>query len=248
MSITTIIRGRAERKPRILVYGEQKIGKTTFPSKAANPVYLGPEDGAPHLDVARFPSPGNWPNFISQVDWLIKNDHDHQTVVVDTLDALEPLLWRHLCDLHNKRSIEDFGYGKGYELALDSWRPFIALLETLNKKMTVVLLAHQMNRTVPNVEGDDYERTELKLHKKASALFLEWVDVIGFACRQVRVKDKECKVKSVGERELRTGNTPALVTGSRWAIPESLPLEWGDFKQALANAGAFGAPKKEQAA
>ncbi len=94
--------------------------------------------------MARFPEPQTWNDVLQAVDMLRVEQHDHKTLVFDTLDWLEPLLWAHICERDGKKNVEDYGYGKGHVAALDEWRLLVSRLERLRNErgMGVVLLAH----------------------------------------------------------------------------------------------------------
>lgn len=248
-SVTTVIRGKSDRPPKILIHGEHKIGKTEFAAGAKQHVFIGNENGAPQIEINRFPTPATWGEVIEQVLFLLEEQHDYRALVLDTLDWLEPVLWDDLCrNSNNKSHIEDFGYGKGYELALDEWRKFLRMLEKLNERrqMTIIALAHSHVRNVQNAEGSDYDRWELKFHKKAWPLWCEWVDVIGFATKPIKVDKNGKATPGAGRHVLRTRNSPAFVAGSRWSLPDPIELSWAPFAKAMMAAGAFKAPPKTE--
>jgi len=55
----------------------------------------------------------------------LAEQHDFATVVIDSVDWLEPLVWAKACRDNGWNSIEDAGYGKGYVAALNLWRQYI---------------------------------------------------------------------------------------------------------------------------
>ena len=180
MSLVGVVQGRVQKPIRALVWGVEGIGKSTFGSNAPSPIFLGAEDGTTELDVARFPEPTSWQDVFDAVTELTTAEHAYRTLVLDTLDWLEPLNWEHVCakgDGRGKRiaSIEDFGYGKGYAAALDEWRRLLSAIERLRntRHMNVVLLAHGWIKPFKNPDGPDYDRHELKLHPKAGGLLKE---------------------------------------------------------------------------
>lgn len=243
MTIASLQRGVNLGPPRILLYGKEGIGKTTFGAEADAPVFIGPEEGYGLLDVTRFPAPHSWREVLEALRTLEKEPHEFKTVVIDTLDWLEPLCWRHVCENHPKHyaSIEDFGFGKGYVAAVDEWRVFIAALERVRsaRKMQVILLAHAKIAKFKNPEGEDYDWWTLMIHDKAAGLFSQWVDAVLFAqFRTVVAKDKGAmKAKAIGEvsRVLHTVRRPTFEAKNRLALPAVLPLSWKDFAQHATN-------------
>lgn len=246
--------GRLSRPRRIVLYGTEGVGKSTFAACAPSPAFIGAEDGTAELDVKRYPEPETWSEVIEAIDDLATSEHDRRTVVIDTLDWLEPLCWSHVCAKASKASIEDFGYGRGYEAALDEWRILLARLNALRdaRGMSVVLLAHSWIKTFQNPEGDDFDRYELKLHKKAAGLIKEWSDAVLFArYEEFSVggdgKGGKGKGAGVGARLLHTERRPAWDAKNRYGLPESLPLSWDEF-DAACKAGTPDDPAKLVAA
>lgn len=240
MPLTSIVRGKLEKPPRVLLYGVEKIGKSTFAAGAPDPIYLASEDGTSELDVARFREPKYWEEARYALDTLRREKHEHKTLVIDTLDWLEPLCWREVCRKGSVASIEDFGggYGKGYLAALDEWRCFLADLDELRdqKRMGVILLAHSWIKSFKNPEGDDFDRYEMKLHAKTGALIKEWCDCVLFATYETFTKkgkgDSKAKGIASGARVVHTQRTAAWDAGNRYDLPETLPLDWEAFDEA----------------
>lgn len=238
MTLSSLVKGRKPQAARVLIYGVEGIGKSSFAADAPSPVFIGAEDGTAQLDVTRFPSVETWQDVLDAVQALSIEKHDHQTVVIDTLDWAEPKLWEHICARDKQPSIEGYGYGKGYAAALDEWRILVDRLDRLRKArgMGVVLVAHSQIKGFKNPEGEDYDRYELKLHQKAGGLFKEWADAVLFANYEtVAMKDGRKRVRGVdtGMRLLHTERRAAYDAKNRYGLPDSLPLSWADFEAAM---------------
>lgn len=240
MTLASITKGRHLGPIRMLVHGVDGVGKSTLGANAPKPVFLGAEDGTEHLDVSRFPLPQNWQDVLDAIRELAAGGHEFETLVVDTLDWAEPLLWKYVCDTAKVSSIEDVGggYGRGYSAALDGWRVFIADIERMQRDrgMHVVLLAHSFVKKFSNPEGDDFDRYILKMNDKAASLIREWCKGVYFANYEtfaVKEKGKRVRGVSTGARLLYTQRTAAYDAKDRYGLPESLPLSWDEFMKGV---------------
>jgi len=237
MSLNNITRGKQERPLRVILYGVEGVGKSTFASQAPNPIFLCAEDGTSHLDVARFPSPQTWTEVLEAIRVLTHEEHTFKTLVIDTLDWLEPLCWQHVCHIHGKKSIEDFSYGKGFVIAVEQWRQLLGRLELLvrNRHMNVIMLAHGAVRRVDDPQAGQFDRYRLKLHEKSADVLREWVDAVLFARHEVKTIERNGRVRgmSSGVRLLHTTWTAAYDAKNRFDLPETLPLAWDEFEAAV---------------
>jgi len=244
--LSQVVRGRISRPILILVYGPDGVGKSSFGSNAPNPIFLGPETGTDHLDVTRYPEPKNWTELLDGLDDLIKSPHDYKTLVVDSLDWIEPLLFTKIIaeDGKQAKTIETAcgGYGKGYVEAEKRWKDeFIERLNLLreNRKMNIVLVAHSDVVIFADPQSNtEYKRYELKLNKRASAKFREYVDAVLFCTFRTFVKkDANNKVSAFGsgERCMMTEKRPAYDAKNRYGLPNELDLSWECFTLAVAS-------------
>jgi hypothetical protein len=164
---------------------------------------------------------------------LNTDKHEFKTLIVDSLDWLEPLIWAKACKDNNWKSIEQPGYGKGYVEVLKYWREYIDILNELRDKgMTVIQIAHNQIKKVEDPRIEPFDRHELKLHRKAADLILEHSDACFFASFKlgtVKVQGKggNMTTKAVsGDRVVYTQEKPAYLAKNRYALPEELPMDW----------------------
>lgn len=223
-------------KPHFLaMYGVPGIGKSTFAADAPKPIFLCAEEGANQLDVARLPKPTMWQDVLVMLDELLKVDHDYKTVVIDTVDALEPMIFKYICDEHKIKHIEELGYGKGYAFALKEWHKMLDRCKALREKMNVILLCHSHVKPFNSPDqASSYDRYDLKLNAKASSLVKETVDCLLFANYVVYTKmSKDGKVKGVGdgERVIHTTYKPSWDAKNRFSLPETMTLSWKLFNE-----------------
>jgi hypothetical protein len=230
-----IQRGKTALPRRVMLYGTHGIGKSTFGSMAERPVFIQTEDGLANIECERFPLASSLGDVLAALSELYTAEHDYRTVVIDSLDWLERLIWADVCRDRDVNSIEDIGYAKGYAFAIDKWREVLAGLDALrtDRGMTVVLIAHAKIEKFENPETEPYDRYSPRLHKLASALVQEWADEVLFATYKVHTRkvdenfgQKKHQGVGTGERIIRATERPAHVAKNRLGLPEEFPLDY----------------------
>jgi hypothetical protein len=237
--LAKVTRGKVVKPYCVVVYGPSGVGKTTFAADFPSPIFLAAEDGSNNLDVSRLPVSKSLSDVRAAISELTSADHAFKTLVVDSLDWLEPLVHAEVCAKAEVSHIEEIPYGKGHIAALKLWQDLIASLATLRetKGMHLCLLAHAQVKSVNDPkETKTYDRYSLKLHEKASALFIEFADAVLFAQFEVFLKEGangKTKALSSGARTLLTVWKPYAIAKSRYALTETLPLSFEAFDEAV---------------
>lgn len=247
MRLDQIQTGRQIRPRRVTLYGVHGIGKSTFGAMAENPIFIPTEDGLADIDCAKFPVAQTYRDVMDAIGALYTEEHEFRTVVVDSVDWLERLIWAEVCVKKGVKSIEDIGYAKGYVFALTQWREVLSGLDALlhERGMQVVLLAHAAIEKFSNPETESYDRFAPKLDKRASSLVQEWCDEVLFANYKVYTKTSDegfnkTRAQGVGsgERVIRTMELPAHVAKNRLNLPLEIPLDYREFAKYLPQASA----------
>ncbi|GAB0057948.1 hypothetical protein SIID45300_02282 [Candidatus Magnetaquicoccaceae bacterium FCR-1] len=112
ISLASLNRQQVLLPPRILVYGVAGVGKSTLAACSPKPVFILTEDGLGLLQVTSFPISRTFVEVLEALDSLLVEQHDFESVVMDSVDWLEPLIWAEVCRINRVNSIEDMGYGK----------------------------------------------------------------------------------------------------------------------------------------
>lgn len=235
ISLKSLIRSTAAMPPRILVYGTHGVGKTTLAAQAPNPVFIRTEDGMGALDVPAFPLAKSLDEVMEAFNALYTEDHGFQTLVLDSVDWLEPLVWQATAKKNNWADIETPGYGRGYVAASDTWRTIIDGINALRDErgMAVILIGHCDIKRFDSPETEPYDRYQPKLHARASALMQEHVDCVFFANYRVSTvkadvgfNKKVTRAVGGGDRLLYTQERPAFLAKNRYSMPDVLPMDF----------------------
>ena len=242
IDLSSIRRNVEMQPPRIMLYGPHGLGKTTFGAGAPAPIIIQTEDGLGALDVPHFPLAESYQAVFDALAAL-DADHEYSTVVIDSLDWLDNLIWQDINKLHDEKAL---AYGKGAVIAADYWRTILDALNRLRARgMISILIAHCEIKRFDSPETDPYERYQPKLQARSSALVQEWCDAVFFANYKTVIKQAEVgfnnKVSrgiSNGERLIYTQERPAHLAKNRYNLPETLPLEWEAVQSAMVAARA----------
>lgn len=245
MNIADIEIASASGPTRFGLHSVEGFGKTTLAAFFPAPVFLASERSFPRdlpFRPKKFPDLLAWPQAFEAVESLTVDKHDRQTLVVDTVDWLEPLIHRFVCGRDSGRksemnkggheliSIEDYGYGKGYVAAHEEFRRFITALDRLQheRAMHVVLLMHSQVKKFENPSGLNFDRWEPKMHQRIARTCVEWVENLFFGFFEVEAgklaDEKRAKGVSTGRRLLGTRQNAMYDAKNRMNLPDVLEL------------------------
>ncbi len=228
-----ILRGKTGGALKIVVYGPEGIGKSTFASQFPNPVFIDTEGSTKHMDVARTGKPSSWTMLLDQVRYFKNNPGEFTTLIIDTADWAEQLAIDDICARAKKDGIEDFGFGKGYVYLSEAFGKLLNLLsEVIETGTHVVLTAHaKMRKFEQPDELGTYDRWEMKLGRNTAPLLKEWADMVLFAnYKTYVVVDDNKKAKAQGgKRIMYTSHHPCWDAKNRFGLKEELDFDYREI-------------------
>ncbi len=241
---------------KIVLYGPEGIGKSSFAAQFPDPLFIDTEGSTRQMNVRRLPRPTSWSMLMQMITEVAQNTDVCKTLVIDTVDWAERLCSEHICQSAQKKSIEDFGYGKGYVLVKEEFGRMLNLLsDVVEKGINVVLTAHCILRKFERPdESGAYDRWELKLGNKTgsqiSALVKEWSDLLLFAnYKETIIESGDTKRKKAygGQRVMYTQHHPAWDAKNRYGLPPELPFDFTQIGFVLPNPPSEYNPKSKEA-
>lgn len=240
MSVLSTISRPQSRPPIITIAGDAGTGKTSLACQFPKPIVIRAEDGMGAIPVEQrpdaFPLLQSTDALWDQVKALLNEDHDYQTVVVDSVTALDPMFTQAILASDGRAktlSTAMGGYGAGYQALASMHARLRKGLGLLNERkgMAIIFVAHADLETMRLPDVDDYSRYSLRMNAKSLPPYVDDVDMVGFVrlAAVVRGDDGERKkVISNGDRELICHATAASVAKNRFGITEAIELPAGE--------------------
>lgn len=235
-----IIRGKISSAVRCILSGTEGVGKTTLATQIPGALVIDTEDGSNQIDCARTLAL-DWRAIEHATKELIENPQGFGCVVYDSADWLERSLIDWMLKQAGKKSIEDYGYGKGYTILQEHFSRFLGLTDQLIAQgVHVVFVAHTKTvRVSPPDQTDGYDRYELKMTKQVSPLLKEWSDLYLFANYRIQmVEGTDGRVKAIGgkERVMYATRCAAWDAKNRFGLPDEMPMEFAPIARIFAGA------------
>jgi hypothetical protein len=160
-----------------LIYGEKKIGKTSFASQFPKAVFLMCEPGGKGLEIFQVPVT-KWAEFEKYVDLICSGQHDFQNVIIDTVDALYQMAFERVCKDEAIEDPGDLGYGKGWNLVK---RTFSAQIDKLVKSgYGVLFLSHATEKEYMDRSGGSFTKIIPSMPKQAKDFISGICDALVF--------------------------------------------------------------------
>ena len=247
MSALKIVKGGAWTPPRLVIYGDEKSGKTSTAAQAPNPLYIGTDDGRRRLEVDGLEIPETWGQFVQQLEQVAEDAPGlgYGSVVTDTLNGVIELCAQHVCATQfggkwndPKHGFLAWGGKQGWGAVSEEVRRILPLYDRLiDAGLWVILLAHSQTEKVSNPTDGDYDRFAPAMHKSVWARVGQWADVLLRVDYDVTYSEDGGKrrVVSDGTRVLRCAATAGEVAGCRvgYELPARLPFAWGEIEDHL---------------
>lgn len=228
---------------KVVVYGPEGIGKSSFAAQFPDPLFIDTEGSTRRMNVRRMPKPTSWEMIKGEVQEAASL-RLCKTIVIDTIDWAEQLCISSVCAAHGKSGIEDFGYGKGYVYECEGFAKFLNLLQdVVDSGINVVLTAHaKIVKFEQPDEMGSYDRWEMKLGQKTGSLISpkvkEWADMVLFANYKtyaVAVDKDGKKFKAQGgERVMYTSHHPCWDAKNRDGLAPELPFDYSQIAHLFA--------------
>lgn len=267
IAITSLAKtGGLEHPPLISVYGTPGIGKTSLALEFPEALYATIEgEGQPHGIAATVAPVASYGDLMDPDDGyiaqLLTTEHPFRTLVVDSLDAFEPMVWRATCDRNGWDTIDsnDKGsptaFGKGYLAADYEWRDYVAAARALTRAgIAVVQILHSEAKTFNDPLAEPYDRYRPKLQKRAVDIITEKSDALLFISRRQTLKtvdkgmgQKGQKPMGMGgeERIIYTDERAGFIAKNRLNMPASITYRKGQGYTELAKYFGVGAAEND---
>ena len=234
--LMNISKGKINRAKKVVIYGPEGIGKSTFASQFPDPLFCDTEGSTYDLDVDRLDCPDSAQMLYECIDLVKAHPDICSTFVLDTADWAEKLVIKKVCAANKWESIESKDYGKGYVYAYEEFGKLVNRLDDLiDIGINVVVLAHaKLKKFEQPEEKGTYDRWTLKLINSQncsnSALLKEWADAVLFVnyktyVEQVNNKGKKFKA-SGGKRVMYTAHHPCWDAKNRWGLPDECDFDY----------------------
>jgi AAA domain len=257
LSMADVTKAGSGLPNRCVFHGPEGSGKTSFGCCAPKPIFLmtrGETGMQTLIDAGRvpetphFPELMTWTDLLAALDALTRDQHDHRTLVIDTVNGAERLCHEHVCqrDFDGRWGRDGFAsFMTGYDSALADWRILLDALDQLRvqRRMSILLLAHTKISTFKNPEGADYDRYCVDIHHKTWSLTHRWADLVLFtnfvAFVEAKKNDTTGKAKGGSRRMIYTTRTAAYDAKNRHGLPEQIDAgrsaaeAWTNFVTAL---------------
>lgn len=226
-----ITSGPTATAQKVVLYGVEGIGKSTFASQFPNSVFIDTEGSTSNMNVQRLDNPNSWQMLLDEVNY-VKQSRICSTLIIDTADWAETLANKHVIARNGITSIEDLGYGKGYIMVGEEFGKLLNLLSDLiDIGINVVITAHaDIKKFEKPDELGKFDRYQLKLSKQCAPLLKEWADVVLFANYETTVitdSKTKSKVATGGQRVMYTTHHPAWDAKNRHGLSDKLPFDFG---------------------
>jgi len=200
------LKQRKETAPRradvIVLHSTEGGGKTSWAAEFNSPTFAMSENETGLLTLmskglvpacAYFPEFQTWGEVVECTAQMVASSDAPRTLVIDTLNGIESLLFAHVCDTQYEGEMGKKGFlafQEGPRAAVPIWREWLGKLDALRSHgTTVVLLCHSAVVNFKNPTGADYSRYVAEMHDVTWSATKKFADMVVFCEFHTEVGD-----------------------------------------------------------
>lgn len=230
---------------RMVVAGQEKMGKTTFCASAPKPILLPTEagyHGIANLDY--LPEITTYPELMAALDEVIyyasQGNFPYRTIIIDSATATERFIHEQVLSMDvshtksNKKAVTMEsalgGYGKAYTYANELFNKLLIKCDEIALKhgINVILTCHTFAAKIIDPTVGEFDSWDLLLHSPKNQktygkreLITQWADVIGFLYDPLYVTQGEnvnLGISANKGRQMGLTRTPSYIAGNRYGV------------------------------
>lgn len=158
----------------ILVYGRERVGKTTLCAQFEDPLFLFFEPGGKSLSLYA-KSIKNWKQFKEILKALDDSD-EYKTVVIDTVDKAHDMAMEYICQKQGVEHPSDAKWGKAWNALDNEFEK--AMFRILKSGRGLLLTSHSEEKDITNFKGEVLNMTAPTAGKQVIRFVRRYVDLI----------------------------------------------------------------------
>jgi hypothetical protein len=232
-SLDDIQLGAVAAPRKVIIYGPAKVGKSTLAGSTQNALLIPTEDRVAQIDCPKAPVIKKYENLMEIFNFLLEKKHPYKRIIIDSLDWLEPIIHKYICEQKGFKSLTDdhnkeTAFSKGLKFhAVEGMKNFLYNCDVLRNDagLDIIIVAHDNVITVNPPESDSYDKHVMKIDKNALAVVEEWADIIAYYSKDVFVRKDDSGIKDKGKAisaQTRTlhlaGENPAMINGNSFGV------------------------------
>jgi len=231
--------GKPQSRPvAITILGDAGLGKTSLAATFPKPIFIRSEDGLRSVSEGMmpdaFPLIKSVDDLWAQLTALIREEHEYQTVVIDTVTTLDSIFTDYVLETDPKKpkSLNQAhgGYGAGRDMIASLHRRVrngCGML--MDRGMNVVFVAHAETVRIEPPDAPPYTKYAMRMNEKSTLPYIDNVDAIGFIRLETFVTGDGDVKKAVsdGTRQLVCHAMAANVSKNRFGISDPITLDIG---------------------
>ena len=242
--IKRLKKSQKPRPPIAILYGRSGIGKTSLANSAPGVINVQLEDGlvGEHLaDAHSFGVLHDYDEFVAALRAIAEHHKENKwkTVVIDSLDALDPLVKEHVCAENGWSRIEDGNYGAGKSAHVAAWSKIIKMIQHLRNAcgLGIIMIGHSKPIQITSPDADPYHQMSLTLHQDVAKAIIAHSDLVLFATFPTITLSKDLGFNKRATRAiteaavLMTTEQGSHVAKNRFSMPDKIPMDWEELKQ-----------------
>ena len=226
----------AQKRIKMVLYGEPGVGKSVFACKAPKPFFICSDGNYAWLeDFGADPDA-----YVEVSSWeeakkaFAKDYSEYETIVVDLTEDLFKWCEREYCVRNKIEHLSDLGYGKGYDATRNEF--FIEMCKLISLDKNIIFLMHGLSITVKDRRGVEHTK-----YVPSSRLPDKVIDMIEGRVRyflRCYIKDVETEDGKVEKKRFLSlvpkPNEFGIIRGvNENEIPQDIPLDFNEFAKVI---------------